>query len=116
RGKGRVYRRAGESLIKPAGDQPIAAFRDAWNRARVAAGLPGKRFHDLRRSAARHLDKVLRRSVAMKVGGWKSEKIYSRYAIGSDAELAEAGEQLGRYFAAIDGHSGGTLIKKHQIS
>ncbi|TMK44512.1 MAG: hypothetical protein E6G55_11125 [Actinobacteria bacterium] len=41
-----VFHRDGERL----GD-----FKTAWKNAYVAAGLPGKRIHDLRRTAVRNL-------------------------------------------------------------
>jgi hypothetical protein len=55
------------------------------------AGLPGRLVHDLRRSAARNLERAgVPRSSAMKLTGHLTESIYHRYAIVSEADLAEA--------------------------
>jgi integrase len=69
--------------------------RKAWAEACKRAGLPGILFHDLRRSAVRNLEQArVPRSVAMKITGHKTESVYRRYAIVSDADLAAAARQL----------------------
>jgi integrase len=37
---------------------PIIDFRKAWNAACEKAGVPGRRFHDLRRTAVRDLTRT----------------------------------------------------------
>lgn len=70
--------------------KPISNFHDSWHQARERAGLPGRRVHDLRRSAVRNMERAgVSRSVAMKLSGHKTESIYRRYAIVSEADLAE---------------------------
>ena len=67
----------------------IRDFRTAWARACQAAGVPGRIPHDFRRTAVRNLERVgVSRSVAMKLTGHKTESIYRRYAIVSEADLA----------------------------
>jgi integrase len=53
--------------------------------------------HDLRRSAVRNMERAgLSRSVAMKLTGHKTESVYHRYAITSDADLREGVSRLNR--------------------
>jgi len=76
----------GERILDP---------RKAWAEACKKAGLPGVLFHDLRRSAVRNMEQAgVPRSVAMKISGHKTENVYRRYAIVSDADLAAAAQKL----------------------
>ncbi len=69
--------------------KPIRNFRKAWDNACEAAGVPGRWFHDFRRTAVRNLERAgVPRSVAMKLIGHRSENIYRRYAIVSESDLA----------------------------
>jgi hypothetical protein len=84
---------------------PIKSFRGAWFTACEAAGVPGRIFHDLRRTAVRNFERAgVPRSVAMKLTGHKTEAVYRRYAIVSDAALRDAADKL----AAIAGPGTGT--------
>jgi integrase len=75
----------------------IRSLREAWSRACVAAGRPGRILHDLRRSAIRNMEqRGLSRSVAMQLTGHKTEAVYRRYAITSTADLQEAARRLDR--------------------
>ena len=68
----------------------IKGFRKAWANACEAAGFPGRIPHDLRRSAVRNMERAgLSRSVAMQLTGHKTEAVYRRYAITSEADLRE---------------------------
>jgi integrase len=70
-------------------------FRKAWASACKAAGVSGRLRHDLRRTAVRNLERSgVPRSVAMKLTGHKTESVYRRYAIVSDADLREAVQRL----------------------
>jgi integrase len=81
---------AGRHVGRPVGD-----LRKSWARACRKAGRPGVLFHDLRRSAVRNLEQAgVSRSVAMKITGHKTESVYRRYAIVSDADLAAAATKL----------------------
>ncbi len=70
--------------------EQIRRFHGVWNKACAAAGCPGKLFHDLRRSAVRNLERAgVPRSTAMRVTGHRTEDVYRRYAIVSEADMAE---------------------------
>ena len=85
---------------------PIKSFRRAWQTACDAAGVPGRIFHDFRRTAVRNLERAgVARSVAMQMVGHKTEAVYRRNAIVSDADLRAAAEKL----AAMGRRSMGTV-------
>ncbi len=57
--------------------------------------MPGRLRHDFRRTAVWNLERAaVRRSVAMKVTGHKTESVYRRYAIVSDADFQAASDRL----------------------
>jgi integrase len=73
----------------------IRDFRDAWDKARTAAGVPSLLFHDLRRTAARNFRRAgIAEGVIMKIGGWKTRSIFERYAIVSHADIEDALQKL----------------------
>jgi integrase len=75
--------------------EPRRGFGKRWTTACRKAGVPGRLLHDFRRTAVRNLERAgVARSVAMKMTGHKTESVYRRYAIVSDADLAAATEKL----------------------
>jgi integrase len=83
--------------------KPMKSFWKAWRSACKAAGVPGRIPHDFRRTAVRNLERAgVSRSVAMKMVGHKTEAIYRRYAIVSDADLQDAARKLAAVSASGD--------------
>jgi len=105
---------SGRPLFKTraSGDRELlTALRDEWNAACRDAGRPGTLFHDLRRSAARNLERAsVPRSIAMKLCGW-TERMYSRYAIGAESEIEPALGELSEHLRGAGWHSSGTPLK-----
>lgn len=90
-------------------------FRKAWLEACKTAGVPGRLRHDFRRTAVRNMERAgVPRSVAMKLTGHKTEAIYRRYAIVSDADLQDASRRLSGGLSL--GHSGGARVDTRPVS
>jgi integrase len=74
---------------------PIKDLDHAWKRAVREAKVPGRLFHDLRRTAVRNLERArVPRSVAMKLTGHLTESVFKRYAIVDETDLAEGVAKL----------------------
>jgi integrase len=73
----------------------VKDFRGAWANLCEKAGVPDLLFHDLRRSAVRNMERAgVPRSWATKISGHKTESVYRRYAIVSEADLADATRRI----------------------
>lgn len=71
--------------------KPILSFKNAWNAAVVAAGLPSLRFHDLRRTAVRDwVAAGADTSTAMAISGHKTFSMFQRYNILDAANIQRA--------------------------
>jgi integrase len=69
----------------------IRSNRKASLNAVTGAALPGRHFHDLRRSAARNFVRLgIPERVAMKLLGHKTRSIFDRYNIVSSGDLVDA--------------------------
>jgi integrase len=85
--------------FRPKNGAPIRDYRKSWEKACIAAGIPGRIVQDFRRTAVRNMERAgVSRSVAMKLTGHLSEAVYRRYAIVCESDLAEPVNKLQTMF------------------
>jgi len=86
------------SLVFHRNGNRIVDFRKAWTRACVAAGLPWLRFHDLRRSAVRNMDRAgVPRATIRRIIGHETDAMFDRYRIVDQRDIHEAGRIAEKY-------------------
>jgi integrase len=109
------------SLVFHVDGRELGDFRKRWATACKEAKVPGRLFHDLRRSAVRDMVRYgVPQSVAMSISGRRSTSIFLRYDIASDSDRREALKRTQAHREAIkpvssvvsisgNGHKTGTV-------
>jgi integrase len=81
--------------------EPIKDFRKSWASACKLAGVSGKLFHDLRRTAVRDLIRCgVHEATARKISGHKTPSMLQRYNIQSESDIRQALELRSAHIAA----------------
>jgi integrase len=100
-----------KKLFRKNGDRVFDTknYRSEWYKASVSVGVgardkadnySGLRIHDLRCSAAINLvDAGVPEDIVMKIGGWKTKAMFSRYNVMNSERIRKAMEQGGTYVA-----------------
>jgi integrase len=82
--------------------EEIGSFHKAWRSATTKAGLQGRLFHDLRRSAARNLVRSgTPEAIAMAVTGHRSRSVFQRYNITVQDDVRLALQRVSGYVATL---------------
>jgi hypothetical protein len=94
---------------------PVGDIQKAWAAACKAAGVPGLRFHDLRRSGIRNMTRSgVTPSIAMSISGHRTISTFLRYDIASEEDKREALRKVEARVAAESAKPSNVVpIRKH---
>jgi hypothetical protein len=94
------YRVKGSGVRKPGA--PAGDFRKIWQKACEDAGVPGKYFHDFRRTAVLNMRRAgVSEEVAMKISGHQTSSAFKRYHITDDRDIADALARTQQYVDSL---------------
>jgi integrase len=97
--------------ITEKGVQPVMRFDKAWRTAYKKADVPFHRFHDLRRTTARNLNRAgVPDPIAMALMGHKTRAMYDRYNIVDEDDRRKASAQMQAFLQSR--HNPGTSTEK----
>ena len=93
---------------------PVGDFRKAWASACETAKVPGRLFHDLRRTAVRNMIRAgVPQTVAMSISGHRTVSMFNRYNITSNDDKREALIRTEAHLAAIPAEGNVASIGGH---
>jgi integrase len=96
------FNSASEPIFHRGDGKKILEFRKSWRTACKAAGIPGRLFHDFRRTGVRNLIRAgVPQSVAMRISGHETTKMFDRYNIVDDGDLRSAMQSLEQHHAKV---------------
>lgn len=79
----------------------IGDFRKSWATACTLAGVDGRLFHDLRRTACMNMIKAgVPQIVAMRITGHETDHVFRRYAIADEEQKRLALSKTANYLTA----------------
>lgn len=85
---------------------PVKNYGKAWKAACKKAGVADFTPHDFRRGAARNLIRAgVSEDVTMKLAGWKTKSMLSRYNISAEDDLRDGARKLAESLAASSGEA-----------